>query len=327
MKELVWKKKGLIYKTSDDVWFSKTHAQVPVVLKLAKSELFRVFFATRDIDGKSRVSYVDLSSKDPKYLVKVADSPVLDLGRKGTFDDSGVMPSWVLEKDGKIYLYYIGWNVRNTIPYHNSVGLAVSDDGGNSFERVSEGPMMDRTRTEPFFAGSSCVLVENGLWRNWYLSCTDWREVNGRMEPRYHLKYAESSNGLDWARKGVVAIDYKSEQEAGIVKASVVKRSKGYHMWYSYRNFSNYRTDPNQSYKIGYASSEDGIKWVRNDEAVGISLSEKGWDSQMMAYPHVIEHEGKLLMFYNGNGFGQHGFGYAERDISSLSSALFDSMN
>jgi hypothetical protein len=32
----------------------------------------------------------------------------------------------------------------------------------------------------------------------------------------------------------------------------------------------------------------------------------------MIEYPHVIEHLGTKYMFYNGNKFGQSGFGYAE---------------
>ena len=76
---------------------------------------------------------------------------MLDLGRLGTFDDCGVMPSWILNHDGKKYLYYIGWTVRTTIPYHNSIGLAISTDGGRTFERFSEGPLIGETYSEPFY--------------------------------------------------------------------------------------------------------------------------------------------------------------------------------
>jgi hypothetical protein len=31
----------------------------------------------------------------------------------------------------------------------------------------------------------------------------------------------------------------------------------------------------------------------------------------MVAYPAVVEAGGRTLMFYNGNGFGAGGFGYA----------------
>jgi hypothetical protein len=283
---------------------------VPVVLIM--SNIFRIYFATRDDVGKSRITYLDVNADNPAEIINVKNTPVLDLGSTGSFDDCGVMPSWVVPRDGKIYLYYIGWNVRNTIPYHNSIGVAVSSDGGDNFNRVFEGPIIDRTHLEPFFSGSSCVIYDEGKWKNWYLSCTEWREINNKMEPRYHIKYAESDDGFLWKRKGVVAIDYKNNDEAGIVKASVIKMKDRYLMWYSYRNFMNYRVDNNNSYKIGYAESDDGVLWVRMDHLVNLEVSADGWDSGMQCYPHVLNFKDKLIMFYNGNGFGDSGFGYAE---------------
>ena len=32
----------------------------------------------------------------------------------------------------------------------------------------------------------------------------------------------------------------------------------------------------------------------------------------MICYPNVIECDGRIVMFYNGNGFGQSGIGCAE---------------
>jgi hypothetical protein len=222
------------------------------------------------------------------------------------------MPSWILDHDSKKYLYYIGWTVRNTIPYHNSIGLAISRDGGRTFERFSEGPVFGETYLEPFFTGTSCVLIEEGVWKNWYLSCTGWTKVDGKAEPRYHIKYAESADGINWDRRGVVAIDYKSDFEAGIVRSSVLKEGDLYRMWYSYRGGVDYRTNLNTSYRIGYAESKDGISWTRMDDSAGVDVSLEGWDSEMVEYPHVIQHDDRKYMFYNGNKFGHSGFGYAE---------------
>jgi hypothetical protein len=86
-------------------------------------------------------------------------------------------------------------------------------------------------------------------------------------------------------------------------------------MWYSYRKSIDYRDNPLNSYKIGYAESHDGIEWKRKDELAGIDLSENDWDSKMIAYPYVISLGLKKILFYNGNGFGKTGFGYAEQII------------
>jgi hypothetical protein len=208
-------------------------------------------------------------------------------------------------------MYYVGWTVRNTIPYHNSIGLAVSEDGGVTFHRYSEGPLFSPSVVEPYYTGTACVLVEDGVWRNWYLSCTGWELVDGRPEPFYNIKYSESQDGITWDRKGDIAIDLQSKEEGGIARASVLKENGVYKMWYSYRKAFDYRTNPDNSYRIGYAESADGIGWKRFDDQAGIDVSENGWDSGMIAYPFVFEHKGIRYLFYNGNGFGRSGFGYA----------------
>jgi hypothetical protein len=309
MSNYLWQKKGLIHTVDGSLWWAKTHAQVPTV-DLIDSERLRIYFSSRDAENRSRIGFIEVCAADPQQVLYVHPEPVIDLGQVGTFDDCGVMPSWIVKHDGRTYLYYIGWNVRNTVPYHNSIGMAVSDDG-RTFKKCFEGPIMDRTAEEPFFCATSCILIENDVWRNWYLSCTEWRKIDGRMEPRYHLKYAESRDGVHWDRKGIVAIDYVNPDEGGIVRASVIKNGSVYQMWYCYRSQFDYRIDASKSYRIGYAESHDGITWSRMDHSSGIDVSDDGWDSFMLAYPHVIDIKGELHMFYNGNGFGQSGFGYA----------------
>ena len=317
-----WEKKGLIFKPSGDLPWSLSHAQVPIAEYLEKDNQIKVYYSTRNEFGFSLPGYVLLDGDNPKRIIEVGTQPILQLGELGTFDDCGVMPSWLVNKgDGEKWLYYIGWNVRNTIPYHNSVGLAISKDNGKTYCKYSNGPLWDRGYLEPHYSGTSCVIFNNGIWKNWYLSCTEWRLINGKVEPRYHIKYAESVDGINWDRKGIVAIDYKNKDEAGIVKASVLIENNVYKMWYAYRSFIDYRISINSSYRIGYAESEDGINWIRKDDNESLTLSISNdiseWDGLMVEYPHVIKLKNRYLMFYNGNGFGKTGFGYAELSVSN----------
>lgn len=310
-------KKGLIYKPDQTIPWSQSHAQVPVADYSEETNSISIYFSTRDPNGRSLPGRIVLDANDPKRIISIDDKPILDLGELGAFDDCGVMPSWLVNRpNGEKWLYYIGWNVRNTIPYHNAVGLAISKDGGKSFERFSRGPLWDRNYKDPHYSGTTCVIQDDGIWKNWYLSCTEWKKVNGKSEPRYHLKYAESENGIDWKRDGTIAIDYLNDNEAGIVKASVLKSEDKYLMWYAYRQFVDYRSSKANSYRIGYAESMDGKTWERLDSSSPLSLeisdNENDWDGFMITYPHVIEVGNRTLMFYNGNGFGQSGFGYAE---------------
>ena len=82
-------------------------------------------------------------------------------------------------------------------------------------------------------------------------------------------------------------------------------------MWFSYRGVFDYRETSQNSYRIGFAFSNDGIKWVRDDNQFNLELSKDSWDSNMMEYPDVIKYKNRYLMFYNGDGFGQTGFGLA----------------
>ena len=216
MHPLCWNKRGLIYSVDSRLPWARTHAQIPTVDVLNDKQL-RIYFSSRDDANRSLIAKMEVDAQNPSNILDIQARPLLPLGLLGTFDDCGMMPSSIVHWHGLKYLYYIGWNVRNTVPYHNSVGLAVSEDGGLTFRRMFGGPVMDRTAEEPYFCATTCIRIENGVWRNWYMSCTGWENIAGCMEPRYHLKYAESNDGIHWRRDGRVAIDYASPSEGGIV--------------------------------------------------------------------------------------------------------------
>jgi hypothetical protein len=306
-----WDKRGLVFqveKRSDWMW---SHAQLPSGL-LLDDERLRVFFGTRDTKGRTRPTFVDVSADEPSRVLFVADRPLLDLGPLGAFDESGVMPSCVVREGDRIVLYYIGWSRRVRVPYHLAIGVAASDDGGETLARVFEGPILDRTAHDPYFTTAPYVCKEGERWRMWYVSCTGWITVDGLPEPVYETKYAESFDGLVWERPDVTCVARAHPDEA-IGRASVI-RGDIYRMWYCFRGSRGHRTNPQTAYRLGYAESSDGISWRRRDDEVGIDRSESGWDSVMQAYPYVYEREGRKVMLYNGNGFGESGFGYAVLD-------------
>jgi hypothetical protein len=285
------------------------HAAVPVPDVLGEDRL-RIYFSPRDAQGRSRVASSDVDPADPGAGHQLREQPILDLGRLGTFDDSGVMPSSIVTHEGIKYLYYIGWNQGVTVSYRNAIGLAISSDGGETFERAFEGAVVDRSASEPFFTATPFVLREPGGWRMWYASSTGWIVVDGRPEPVYVIKYAESADGVVWRRENVTCIEPKHPEEAN-ARPWVVPGPNGYRMWFCYRRSRGYRHDPNAAYRIGYAESGDGISWQRKDEEAGIDVSDTGWDSVMLAYPSGYAHGGALHMLYNGNGFRETGIGHA----------------
>lgn len=311
-----WEKFGRVWAPVGEPDWAQTHATLPIAQPMADGR-WQVYVSCRDVLGKSRIGRLTL---DPTSLKDVAPrfdgEPALSLGAPGTFDDSGVMPSWLVSSGAELRLYYVGWNVRSVVPYHVSIGLAVSRDGGNTFQRFSEGPVMDRSVADPFFVTTPCVLEDNGVWRMWYASGSGWRLIDGRQEPSYHIKYAESSDGISWRPTGVSCIDVG--EDYAVCRPSVLRCEGGYLMFYSYRQIDGYRTEQAGSYRMGVAKSENGVDWRRIDDQIGIERSADGWDDQMIEYGFVFQSSEQTYMLFNGNGFGRSGFGLARAESLSF---------
>ena len=304
-----WIKKGLIFNPNKNFDWLQDRAIAPVC-DLISDNVLRIYFSSRDLRGRSTPIYLDTNPEFPEKIISVCGEPILQFGQLGSFDDNGILSSSIVNNGNDKYLYYVGWNPRVNVSYHLSIGMAISKNGGK-FEKVSDGPILDRAPKEPFFNTAPFVLKESESdWKMWYVSCTGWKLVNNYPEPLYNVKYATSKDGINWVRNAIVAIETDDFAEA-VGKPFVYKENELYKMIYSYRNSIDYRTDPTKSYRLGYAESFDGVKWVRMDDKTGIKLSEEGWDSVMMEYASSYVFKGKRYLIYNGNGFGESGFGYA----------------
>ena len=294
-----WDKQGLIIKPSGEYPWMVSHAMLPIP-EWRHDDVFRIYFSGRDANNRSLTGYAEIDLNCPHQILNMSKQEILGLGDLGCFDDSGVTPSWIVNNGGKKYLYYVGWNRRSTVRMAEVAGLAVSEDNGESFERVFKVPILDRTNDEPLtLNAATCVLFDQGRWRMWYVSGLEW--VHADL-PRYRIKYAESEDGQTWHRPGIVCIDFASESEHGLARPCVLFEDGIYKMWYSYKGLN---------YRIGYAESADGIIWTRLDHEVGIDVSSSGWDSEMIEYAYVFNHKGRKYMLYNGNNYGYDGIGLA----------------
>jgi len=296
-----WKKLGKVYEPNGSSDWCHTHAMVPIAEHLY-DDIYKIYFSPRDVDNRCHVAWLIIDLNNPQQILEQAKKPILSPGKLGTFDDSGAMANSIINIGDKKYLYYQGVNLGVTVPFKNSIGLAISSDGGETFQKFSEGPLLDRTYAEPHFCATPMILKEDGVYKMWYLSCIRWEPSDNKPKHYYHIKYAESNDGIDWDRKGIVAIDFKNDDEYAIAVPRVIKEDGVYKMWYSYRG---------NRYRIGYAESENGINWIRKDHLAGITVSDSGWDNDMIEYPFIFDHKGLRYMLYNGNGYGKTGFGLA----------------
>ena len=276
---------------------------IPTPLKTGDG-LYRVYFSGRDDKNRSHVGYatLDFSSGVPK--VEYNNDPVLIPGRLGCFDDNGVTPSCALElDDGKIGLYYIGWNPGSTVRMHLFGGLAISSDGGDSFERWSEAPILERTRTDPFLNTAPWVIKIQGGFRMYYVSGAEWKH---RDLPRYNIKTAFSEDGFNWVRNGEVCIDFADHHECALARPFVRRIGNQWEMWFSAKSEST-------NYQLYYARSADGVIWERLPEPISLVGSYE-FDNDMVEYGCVISHNGIDYMLYNGNNYGYCGIGWAIRE-------------
>lgn len=301
---MTWIKQGRIFHLEPAANRS-THTQVPTPYVM--SDRVRVYYACRR-NGKSFPAFFDLS-KDLKTILRVHEQPIMQLGKPGMFDADGIMPSCVIENNGELWMYYIGWNeLKNTARYQNEIGLAVSKDGGETFERMFEGPIMGRSPTEPGLAVMPFVMKDDGVYKMWYQSGIGWHLIDGRYEPTYVIKYAVSEDGIYWHRASDVCVKPSYPFEA-FSRPCVTKELGGYFVAYCYRDSKDYRGGKG-SYRIGFADSSLWKNFIRNDKVIGFESNED-FDSEMQCYPYMIELGGKRVMFYNGNDFGQTGIGLA----------------
>lgn len=303
MTSLVWRKLGRILRAEGQRPWMHSHTACPVALHL-NGDLYRIYFGTRDPKNHPRIGFVEVDLSDPLRVLTISAAPALEPGPPGHFDDNGVYPGCLLEKDGRLWLYYMGRSNGEAPRYSMAIGLATSVDGGMTFERLHAAPILDRSDFDPCMVSTPYVMRERSLWRVWYLSGFKWDLERGKSY--YHIKYAESDDGVHWRRDGRVAIRLQAD-ETNIASPTVYRDLLGYHMWYCALK---------DHYRLGYARSSDGVTWTRLDAAAGIELSPAGWDSESMAYPHAFAHGGRLWLLYSGNGFGRDGFGLATAELA-----------
>ena len=314
-----WQKLGKIFDPADfpSGWM-KSHAQSPSAVVF--DDYVRVYFCTRpepDENGqfKSYLSFVDLNKENLLDVINVCQAPILSLGEYGTFDEFGTNPVSVIRHEDELRVYYAGWTRCESVPFNAAIGVAVSHDNGETFRRLGKGPVLSYSPDEPYLLGSPRIKRINGTWHLYYVSGVRWltAKEGGSPEPVYKIRCATSDDGVRWNQMNRNLItDVLGPNECQAC-ADVHYINNAYHMFFSYRESHNYKGELSavSGYRVGYAYSEDGLTWLREDDRAGLRTSDSGWDAQMVSYPNVFGLNGEYYMLYQGNHMGLEGFGVA----------------
>ena len=311
-----WKKLGRVFNPTEikDIGWMQEYAQAPSVIIFDK--FVRVYFSTRqipDANGQyvSRLAYIDLKRDNLFEIVNICEKPILPLGEIGTFDEFGTYPASVIKAGEDFRIYYAGWTRCETVPFNAAIGVAVSDDNGNTFRKIGSGPVLSYSPDEPFVLGSPKIRRYNDKWYLWYSSGKKWIKTNTKSEPVYKIRMAQSMDGINWIKHGKDLLGNVLEEDECQAGPDVFLYRGFYHMFFSYRYNLSFREE-NRGYRIGYAFSKDIFNWTRADEKGGIEISKNGWDSESVSYPHVFELDDEIYMLYQGNEIGRYGFGLAQ---------------
>lgn len=311
-----WNKKGLIFSPNNRYPWMHSHAQCPFPLDFG--DFIRVYFATREQYQSDMCraygGFVDLDKNDLKKIINVSSEPLMELGGLGEFDEFGSMPISVVKHNGEYYLYYVGWSRGFSTPYDWEIGFAKSNDGVR-FKKIGKGPLIGPTMDEPYLNSTPVVYkFAEDNWHMFYHTGVQWLKGEDKLESQYVIKHAVSKDGINWDRNSKPIIPLKVKNECQTTPALMELDGK-YHVFFCYREGLDFRYNKEKAYRIGYASSDDLINWERDDSKAGIDVSEAGWDSEMIEYPHISKINDKYIMFYCGNHFGKDGFGYAELEV------------
>lgn len=315
-----WIKKGIIFDPSKYKLHNETmqFAQSPQTLVF--DDFVRIYFSTRkkDNNGKflSHISFIDIDKNFDK-IINISKDTVIELGELGCFDEHGIFPINLLRNENKIFAYTCGWSRRVSVPVETSTGFAISADNGLTFKKPGKGPVLTSSLNEPVLVGDSFVKKFDGIFHMWYIFGKKWLTPEADEPPAriYKIAHATSADGICWRKEeGKQIISDKLNEDECQALPTVIKTAGKYHMYFCYRHATDFRKNTARSYRLGYAYSNDLVKWTRDDANAGIDVSQSGWDSEMMCYPHLFNCDGKIYLLYNGNEFGKYGFGIAVLD-------------
>ncbi|MEW4925279.1 hypothetical protein [Algibacter sp. 2305UL17-15] len=312
-----WKKLGRVFNPSeyeDRPHWMNGFAQAPSAI--IHDNFIRIYFSCRPRPDKkgqyvSYSAYVDLDRTNLFKIIDVGKEPILELGKLGTFDEFGTYPASVIEHEGKYRVYYAGWTRCESVPFNVAIGVGFSENNGKTFKKIGDGPVLSYSQNEPFILSGPKIRKFNGIWYLFYIAGKRWILDNGKPEPVYKIRMATSNDGINWKKLDRDIVSSVLGENEAQASPDVIFLNGKYHMFFCYRSGTNYRGKEN-GYRIGYACSDDLMNWTRNDSKVGIDVSDEGWDSEMISYPHVLELDNEIYMFYLGNGVGKHGFGLAK---------------
>lgn len=238
------------------------------LLKIVKIYIFLLFFISPQ--------FIFATDTYTKY----SNNPIINLGPAAWDNSYAWQPSVI--SDGINYkMYYSGFNGSRF-----QIGLAQSNDG-LSWTKVGSNPIISRLSLDNKDAHDPTVLFDGTNYQMWYVSSDNAASIN------FRIQRATSVDGLSWQNNPIspVLSPSQSWDANGMSSPYVLKNGSNYQMWYS--------SDSNGAWKIGYATSPDGINWTPYIGNPIFSISNNQADGPSILYDGVT-----YEMFFHGMNDG-----------------------
>jgi pimeloyl-ACP methyl ester carboxylesterase len=220
-------------------------------------------------------------------FVKYPGNPIFSR-QAGSWDSSHVANPNVLKSSNQYKMWYSG---NNGSPW--KIGYSYSTNGIDEWVRTNQ-PVIDVGSLDGWEWGteSPTVIFNEGLnkFQMWYSSVkVSW--VSG--VDRYRLRYAESSDGIDWNEGNWVLYGTSGKWDVGGPNrgTTVLLINGTYHMWYA-------GTNEGFSWRIGYATSPDGINWTKQNGGNPVITPTESWELSNVSFPTVLYEDGIYKMWY-----------------------------
>lgn len=213
----------------------------------------KVYYFYQGVDADTKTSAIGLAiSNDAEEFKERMNNPVLQPGEGIEWDCNGVADPYVINFNGKLYMYYLGQNEKGI----QRLGVAASEDGVN-WVKYANNPIMD--------VGVNGAFDENGLGEPsvvyhapyFYMLYTGRSNVEQR-----NIGVAVSLDGVTWKKmnyQGIVDLSENTWNNQVVCDTTLLENNEGgYYVWYGGGNVPS--PDQNLNGKIGlFEISLDGV--------------------------------------------------------------------
>ncbi|MBI3379911.1 alpha/beta fold hydrolase, partial [Candidatus Gottesmanbacteria bacterium] len=219
--------------------------------------------------------------------VKISNNPIVSIGSNNTWDQSKVGSASVIV-DGSIFkMWYEGNDGSNW-----RIGYATSNNGitwtKNQTYLIDKIDNFSNTNVH-----DPKAIFQNNKYKMWFAA-------SNQNIKEIHINYSESSDGIFWSQPllNVIPVSLTWENDSGISFPFTIFLNNSFKMWFAARGSFNGST----KWRIGYATSTDGITWDKHSTPV--LESTQPWEGADVGNPSVLldETSGIYEMFYHGNG-------------------------